>query len=124
MTVHRDPECERKVISPLKYLLIKLPWLDLVNFIDNTTASWNLTRNTGSRIYRARMHVSGSMEHIGSGANAKEALCNALASFLTHERKDIHEYIPATSPARTHEVAAVEVFNTAPWATAVKDTSR
>lgn len=92
----RNPEEERRIISPLKHFLMQSNLEALVEYLNDTKASWGISRpfnindRKQSQVYRARIQVYGSFEHKASGDTAKSALCNALASFFAHEMNDYH----------------------------------
>ncbi len=83
-----------KNVSLLKKLLMDTPFEHLLSFLHNTKLEWCLSKDKKQK-YKAIVWVEGkTVQYRGSSGNSpRSALLDALASFLSKENKDYHEYL-------------------------------
>jgi hypothetical protein len=81
----------RKVMTPIHRFLNRSTVDDLLSFIHSLHLQYSLICNAKGS-FRMEIFQEGMLKYAGSSKSAKSAIVNALASFLTTEGKDYHEY--------------------------------
>ena len=87
------PKAEQKIVSPLQALLMNIALEELFAFLHRTKLHFVLVREHKRYEYKARIFEEGMLSYEASSPHSlRAALADALAKFLTNEKKDFHDY--------------------------------
>jgi hypothetical protein len=83
----------KKIVTPLQRMLMAVPYEHIFAFLHQSQIRFVISRQKKG-FYVAKLFAEGMLEYSAiSKESARSALTNALARFLTTEKRDFHEYL-------------------------------